>query len=114
MASHIQCQCGKLAKYAADPGVPYHYDAGTDTYSLELSDKVVVADTYCHLCGGLAFKNGAPDFRGAQRCKCGFLDHCHKQGSPIELDNMFKLRCTFQGEEHWLALWFCPSCGGLA
>src|SRR6266849_4691323 len=108
MSSHVQCRCGNLAKWAADPGVPYHYDAGSDTYSLKLSEQVAVPDAYCHFCGGHAVKTGVP------KCRCGFLDRCTEQGLPIELDNMFYLNCTLQGEDIKFAIWYCPSCSGLA
>jgi hypothetical protein len=105
MSSHIQCVCGNLANWAADPDMPYDYDAVADTYSFRLSDNAIVLDAYCHFCGGRVVRRGAP------KCRCGFLDHCHKQGEPVDLENIFLLRATYQGEEIRFAVWFCPSCG---
>jgi hypothetical protein len=83
MSAHVQCQCGHLAQYANDPGTPYNYDPATDTYSLKLSDAVIVADVYCHWCGG------HPPFKhpkGWPFCQCKFLERCERDPAlPIEI-----------------------------
>src|SRR5262249_6236154 len=93
MSSHLRCNRGFLAKWAADPGVPYRHDPSTGTYLFRLSDTAFVADAYCHFCGGHPTPSGVP------RCTCRFLENCHKHGLPVELENMFMLKCKYQGRE---------------
>ena len=58
MAGHTQCQCGDLASWASDPGVPYGFDVQSGKYYLRLSPAVAVADVYCHWCGATFPSNG--------------------------------------------------------
>jgi hypothetical protein len=100
-----------LAECANDPGVPITYHAGTDTYSLDLSATLSVADMVCFFCGGNVTP---PSVRSVARCKCGFLDRCEQDPTvPIEAPNIMRqLRCVFKGHDSSLAIWYCPACGG--
>ena len=111
MAGHVQCQCGSLAKWATDPTVPYGCDPVPGRYFLKLSDTVIVADGYCVLCGGhVGFPKGLPF------CQCGFLAKCEKDPAlPIEEENNgFALRRLPPSQDSWIAIWYCPACGGTA
>jgi hypothetical protein len=115
MSTHIQCQCGNLAEWVSDPGIPYVYNPHTDSYFLKLSDTVLIPDVYCHFSGGhvpFHFPKGLPF------CKCGFLVKCQQDPSlPIKIGNtgnMYEIRCIIRGKNGSLAIWFCPACGGTA
>ena len=108
------CTCGNLAQYAADPGTPFSYDAGTDSYSLDLGI-ATVPNVVCPFCGGF---NDGPRTSSPPLCACGspeaWADDPHV---PVEWGTigkyMFGLRC--RGETiATIAIWFCPACGGRA
>jgi hypothetical protein len=93
--------------------VPYGFDPQTGKYYLKLSPTVVVADVYCHWCGGHGpFKWP----KGLPFCQCRFLEKCEQDPAlPIEvLNNGYGLYCVEQGRVITLAIHFCPVCGGTA
>jgi len=115
MTATTKCQCGQLAKWAGEPGVPIEFDPQTGTYVLKLSDTVVVPDPYCVFCGGhVPFHRP----KNLPFCQCKLLETWEKDPTlPIEISgtgNSYELRCVIQGHPGALHIWFCPACGGTA
>jgi hypothetical protein len=113
MSIRPACQCGRLARHAQDPGMPYRYHPETNSYSLVLSPEVTVEKAYCVFCGGHA---AGPQTQDPPPCLCGALDRWVRDPA-IRIEwgtigrGMYGLWC--QGKHYQgLAIWFCPACGG--